>query len=303
MEAKLAFVGICIPIAAICLSVSATATDSSGAKSDNERGALTSVRSHYSEGCSGDLDLARLSALECSPGTDVPAGDSSPSLAYKPESKNESPNQTFRSSPPAGINEQIYRKNNLEFSLEGAWLPINIPFPLDVFEGDPYKLYPLRYTLVPIIASLRWHFSDIKGPMFLRGNWDLTSSASYTQIPKGPETRYYSYIMGIRRNFVPRSLRVAPYWDLRLGLGNIDARGGSHGILYAQGEDFTFTAQMGSGVRYNFNPRIGISGGLNYMHLSNAGLSGRKTNFGINVYGPMFGIVVQLRRPQEPAIH
>jgi hypothetical protein len=42
---------------------------------------------------------------------------------------------------------------------------------------------------------------------------------------------------------------------------------------------------------------------LNYMHLSNAGLSGRKTNFGINVYGPMFGIVVQLRRPQEPAIH
>jgi hypothetical protein len=196
----------------------------------------------------------------------------------------------------ADFNRKIYFRNKLEFSLQGAWLPINVPFPLDVFEGDPYNLYPLRYTLVPIIASLRWHMGDIWGPRILRGNWDLTFSGSATAIPKGPETRYFSYDMGIRRNFVPRNWRAAPFWDLRLGMGGIDAKGGPHGVPYAQGQDFTFTAQMGAGARYNFNPRCAISAGLNYMHISNAGLSGKTTNYGINVYGPMFGIDVQLRK-------
>jgi hypothetical protein len=82
--------------------------------------------------------------------------------------------------------------------------------------------------------------------------------------------------------------------DLRLGLGDIDAKGPK--VPFAQGQDFTFTAHMGSGVRYNFNARYAISAGLNYMHISNAGLSGKKNNYGINVYGPMFGIDVQLRR-------
>jgi hypothetical protein len=199
-------------------------------------------------------------------------------------------------SQPPDFNRSIYFRNKFEFSLEGGYLPINVPFPLDVFEGDAYNLYPLRYTLVPIIASLRWQMGDLRGPLILRGNWDLTLSGSATAIPRGPETRYFSYIMGIRRNFVPHNWRAAPYWDLRLGMGNIDAKGGPNGVKYAQGQDFTFTAQMGAGARYNFNSRFAISAGLNYMHLSNAGLSGAKWNYGVNVYGPMFGIEVQLRR-------
>jgi hypothetical protein len=209
------------------------------------------------------------------------------------DSKIQPSDERLRGSKPADFNRDIYYKNKLEFSLDGGWLPINVPFPFDVFEGDPYTLYPLRYTLVPIIASLRWHMTDLAGPRILRGNWDLTFSGSYTAIPRGPETRYFSYIMGIRRNFVPRNWRVAPYWDIRLGLGDINAKG-PDGVRYAQGQDFTFTANMGSGVRYNFNPHYAISAGLNYMHISNAGLSGKKTNYGINVYGPMFGIDVQL---------
>jgi hypothetical protein len=210
--------------------------------------------------------------------------------------KNQPPAERFRGSKPPGFNRDIYYKNKLEFSLEGGWLPINIPFPLDALQGDPYDLYPLRYTLVPIIASLRWQMGDIGGPWILRGNWDLTCSGSFTAIPKGPETRYFAYIMGIRRNFVPRNWRAAPYLDLRLGLGDIDAKGPK--VRFAQGQDFTFTAQMGSGARYNFNPRISLSAGMNYMHISNAGLSGKKTNYGINVYGPMVGIDVRLRRRQ-----
>ena len=203
---------------------------------------------------------------------------------------------------PGDFNRDIYYRNKLEFSLDGGWLPINVPFPLDVFVGDTYNTYPLKYTLVPIIASLRWHIDGVRGPLVLRGNFDLTLSGSVTAIPRGPESRYFSYIMGIRRNFIPRNWRAAPYFDVRLGVGNIDAKG-PQGVLYAQGEDLTFTVNMGSGVRYNFSPRYSISAGLNFMHISNLDLSegnGKPSwgvrNYGINVYGPMVGIDIQLRR-------
>lgn len=193
------------------------------------------------------------------------------------------------------FNRDIYYKNKLEFSLDVGWLPINIPFPFDVFEGDSYDLYPLRYTLVPIVASLRWHMDDLGSRWIFRGNWDLTASASATAIPRGAETHYFSYDMGVRRNFVPRNSRMAPYVDIRVGLGIIDAKG-PLGVYYAQGQNFTFTMNMGSGVRYNFNPRYAISAGLTWMHISNNNLSAPAySNYGINVYGPMFGIDIQLR--------
>ena len=213
-----------------------------------------------------------------------------------------------RKAKPRDLNRDIYYRNKFEFSLDGGWLPINVPFPLDIFVGDVYNTYPLKYMLVPIIASLRWHMNDLGGPRILRGNWDLTASGSITAIRRGPESRYFSYLMGIRRNFVPRNWRAVPYFDVRLGLGNIDAKG-PKGVQYAQGEDFTFTVNMGSGVRYNLNPRYAISAGLNFMHISNLDLSQGSgkggnwgiRNYGIHVYGPRVGIDIQLRRHQSHA--
>jgi hypothetical protein len=108
--------------------------------------------------------------------------------------------------------------------------------------------------------------------------------------------------MGMRRNFVPRNWRTTPYFDWRIGLGNIDAKGPS-GVLYAQGQDFTFTLNMGSGVRYNFSPRYGFTLGANWMHISNANLSegnGKPNwgvrNYGINVVGPIVGFDMQVFR-------
>ncbi|HTZ82280.1 MAG TPA: hypothetical protein VMB66_03765, partial [Candidatus Acidoferrales bacterium] len=54
------------------------------------------------------------------------------------------------------FNRGIFYRNKLEFSLDGGWLPVNIPFPFDFIMGDDYNTYPLKYTLVPIIGSLRW---------------------------------------------------------------------------------------------------------------------------------------------------
>jgi hypothetical protein len=220
-------------------------------------------------------------------------------------------NETVRASKPADFNRDIYFKNKFEFSQDVGWLPINIPFPFAFLLSDQYELYPLKYTLVPIIGSLRWQIDNIKGPLILRGNWDLEVSGAVVKIPRGAETRYFAYMMGMRRNFVPRNWRATPYFDWRVGLGDINAKG-PLGVPYAQGQDFTFTLNMGSGVRYNFNPRYAISAGLNWMHISNANLSEHSyepnnpnpwgfINYGINVYGPMFGIDIQLRRHQRPS--
>lgn len=231
-------------------------------------------------------------------------------LGNKPEegSKIQPSYERLQVSKPVDFNRDIYYRNKLEFSLDAGWLPINIPFPFDFMLGADYNTYPLKYTLVPIVASLRWQIGDIRGPSILRGNWDVEFTGGVIAIPRGPETRYFSYIMGMRRNFVPRNSRAAPYFDWRAGLGNIDAKG-PLGVPYAQGQDFTFTLSMGSGVRYNFNPRYAISAGLNWMHISNANLSegnGKPDwgirNYGINVYGPIFGIDIQLRRHQRNSV-
>jgi Lipid A 3-O-deacylase (PagL) len=196
------------------------------------------------------------------------------------------------------LNSSIYYKNKLEFSLETGWLPSNIPFPFDFLLGDGYNVTGLEYTLVPNFASLRWQLGEVRGPGILRGNWDLTLSGAFTVIPRGPETHYGAYDMGIRRNFVRPNWRIAPYFEYRLGLGRIDARG-PKGVPYAQGQDFTFTMMMGSGVRYNFNPRYAICAGVSWMHISNLYLSEPKfLDYGINVYGPMVGLEMRLGKPK-----
>lgn len=228
-------------------------------------------------------------------------------LENEPEGDSQNPpsTQRLRKTKPPDFNREIYYRNKLEFGLDFGFLPINIPFPLDIFVGDNYNTYPLHYTLAPIFASLRWQIDGLEGPWILRGNWDMTFTGAVTLIPRGPESRYFAYIMGIRRNFVPRNSRIAPYFDIRLGVGNTDAQGPS-GVLYAQGQDWTFTVNMGSGVRYNFSPRYAISAGMHFMHLSNLDMSEHPwtpqnptygvRNYGINVYGPMVGIDIQLRK-------
>jgi hypothetical protein len=190
-------------------------------------------------------------------------------------------------SKSSDFNRDIYYKNKLEFSLEAGWLPFNV------------WAWPLNYTLVPTVASLRWHVNNIGEPKFLRGNTDFTFSGSYTAIPRGAETHYFAFDYGIRRNFVQPRWRIVPYFEMRGGIGNINAKG-PDGVLYAQGQDLTFTFMMGGGARYNFNPRYSIAAGLTYMHVSNAYLSQPGyTDYGINVLGPIFGINIRLGKQKR----
>ncbi len=206
-----------------------------------------------------------------------------------------------RPTKPVEFNQAVYYKNKLELGLDFGVLPINIPFVFDVFLGDAYHMTPLHYTLMPIIGSLRWHVDDVGGPSILRGNWDLQASLAVTLIPRGPESRYFAFILGFRRNFVPRHGKFAPYFDGRVGLGEIDAQE-PLGAVWAQGQDFTFTLNMGSGFRYNISPSRSISFGINWMHISNLYLSQPKyPDYGINVYGPMIGVDIRLGKHHPDA--
>ena len=248
------------------------------------------------DSCSGSFSALKLLAQSGAPHPEPGAEGNTPGKDSK-----ESSNPILRDYSPTDRNRSIYYKNKLEFSLEGGRLPINIPFPFDFLLGGGYNVTGLNYTLVPIIASVRWQVDDVGGPWVLRGNWDVNFSGSVTAIPRGSETRYFSYMMGIRRNFVPRRWRVVPYLDGRAGLGNIDAKG-PLGVEYAQGQNFTFTLSLGSGVRYNFDPRYAIQAGMNYMHISNLYLSEPKyLNYGINVYGPWVGIDIRFGK-HRPAV-
>jgi Lipid A 3-O-deacylase (PagL) len=219
------------------------------------------------------------------------------------ESKRQSSDKSLRKPKRADFNRDIYYRNKLEFSLEAGWLPINIPFVFDFLTGSRFAAWPLHYTMVPNIASIRWHVDGIGGRSILRSNTDFTFSGSYTAIPRGAETRYFAFDYGIRQNFVQPRWRTVPYVEARGGVGDINAKG-PYGVLYAQGQDLTFTLMIGSGVRYNFNPRYSLAAGVTYMHVSNAYLSQpRYEDFGINVYGPIVGFNVRLgkaKRHSEP---
>lgn len=197
------------------------------------------------------------------------------------------------------FNRDIYYRNRTEFALDVGWHPVNIPFIYDFAVGDTYNMTPLKYTLVPIIASLRWHVTNVGWRSIFRGNMDFTFSGSITPIPRGPETHYYSLMFGIRRNFVYRNWRAVPFFEQRGGAGIIDAKE-PLGVLWAQGQNLTFTYNMGAGVRYNLNSKYSFSAGMNYMHISNGYLSEPAfKNYGINVYGPMFGMDVRLGKPHH----
>lgn len=197
-------------------------------------------------------------------------------------------------------NRAIYHKNKLEFSFETGWLPINIPFVFDFMLGDPYtRSSGISYTMVPNILSLRWQMDNVGAPWIFRGNWELSFSGSATIIPRGAETRYFAYDMGIRRYFVQRNWRAVPFFEGRLGMGDINA-GEPRGIPGSQGQNFTFTVMLGSGMRFNLNRRYAFWAGVSYMHVSNLYLSEpRYPDYGINVYGPMFGIDMALGRHRE----
>ena len=219
----------------------------------------------------------------------APAADTAASAVIRPVPTKKLPD----------FNRGLFYRNKTEFSVETGWLPNNVPFIFDFLTGSKFSAWPLQYTLVPNLFSLRWQIDNPWEWKFLGGSTEFSFNGSYTAIPRGPETRYIAYDYGIRRYFVQPRWRVVPYVEGRGGIGDIDAKG-PMGVLYAQGQNLTFTLMVGSGARYNFTPRYGMSAGMTFMHVSNFYLSEpKREDFGINVYGATLGFYMRLGRPRQ----
>jgi hypothetical protein len=242
-----------------------------------------------------------------------PAADDASSKSAETSAKIHAANAAaiyVKPAKPRDFNQDIYYADKLEFGFDSGYLPNNIPFVFDRMVGIYDRMAPRDYTLVPMILSLRWQFTNIGGRSIFRGNWDFSLSGAYTMIPRsvttptnmprsGAETRYFAHMWGIRRNFVQPNWRAVPYWEGRIGVGNINAKE-PLGALWAQGQDLTFTIMMGGGARYNFNSKYSLSAGAAYMHISNLYLSEpRYANYGINTWGPAFGFNVRLGGPKR----
>jgi hypothetical protein len=239
------------------------------------------------------------SGLQCSSSGAPTTSKAAQEMVPEENSKASTVAITTTKHQPPDLNRNIYYRNRLEFGLDVGWHPINIPFIFDFAVGDSYNMTPLKYTVVPVIASLRWHVTNVGWRWIFRGNMDFTFSGSITAIPRGPETHYYAFMFGIRRNFVYRNWKLVPFFEQRGGAGMIDAKE-PLGVLWAQGQNLTFTYNVGAGIRYNLNSKYSLSGGMNYMHISNGYLSEPQfLNYGINVYGPMFGMNVRLGKPRH----
>jgi Lipid A 3-O-deacylase (PagL) len=263
---------------------------------------FTRVRSGCAQLCG--LTLIGVAATLCHGQDTGPDATTDTASAISPDTSDgtqqtTAPKAVAVSVKPADFNQDIYYKNRLDYSQQLGVLPINIPFVFDVFVGGDYSQKPLHYTLMPVMPSIRWEVANVCGPSFLRGNTDITASLPFTFVLRGPEHRYGAFALGFRRNFVYRNWHSVPYFDFRAGAGFIDAQE-PHGVIYAQGQDFTFTLIMGSGVRYSFNPKWSMEVGMTYMHISNLYLSEPKyINNGINVYGPIVGFNKRLGRPKR----
>ncbi len=202
---------------------------------------------------------------------------------------------------PADFNQRVFFKNKIEASLETGFLPFNTPLILDPILGLAFsrdKAQP-NYELVPVALILRWQLYDPRGWWLLRGNTEFAFGAEYCGIPRGPESTYTGPLIGLRYNFVQPNTRVVPYLELRGGLGYTDAAQPyevqHHQPAVGQGQDFTFTFSMGSGLRYDFSERYSASLAVSFKHISNMYLSEPKYyNHGVNVVGGLVGFNVML---------
>jgi hypothetical protein len=202
---------------------------------------------------------------------------------------------------PSELNSKVYYKNKLETSYDTGCLFLNTPLLLGPVLGYAFHRKPRlpHYIIVPNTVSLRWHLDGIRGRSFWRGNTDFTIGGSYQAIVHGPESYYAAVIGGLRYNFVQPEWKLAPYAELRGGFGWTDAaqpyQVAHNEYANGQGQDFTFTVQLGTGVRYNFNSRYSVSTGIEYLHISNGYLSEPKYyNHAVNVAGPVIGVNVAL---------
>lgn len=134
-----------------------------------------------------------------------------------------------------------------------------------------------------------WMLSDPRGDGFLRGNWEFLLTAFGGGIFDGPGDILIGAEMLLRYNFVQPGSRLIPF--IQIGGGGVysDAAG-DDSIQHLIGTDLSFVLEGEIGLRYKLNERCAIHCGLDYQHISNAGLA--RHNAGVNALGGLIGLSI-----------
>jgi len=139
----------------------------------------------------------------------------------------------------------------------------------NVRSGQPNQ----AYTVAPISLTATLKLDDVGLDHYLggwlRGYSEFFFRGDYEQIVHGPENHYEGIMVGPRYNFVQPGWKIVPYVEGGVGIGFADSNPAQGGL----GQDFNFTFEAGAGARYNFCDNFFARLGVEYQHVSNAGLS------------------------------
>ena len=157
----------------------------------------------------------------------------------------------------------------------------------NVRSGEPNR----SYTIIPVDLTASLKVDDVSLDHFLggwlRGYTEFFFRGDYDQIVHGPENHFESFIVGPRYNFVQPGWKVIPYAEGGVGLAFADSKPQLGGL----GEDFNFTFTVGAGAKYQIDEHWYARLGVEYQHVSNAGLSEpTNPNHPIDALGPKLSV-------------
>jgi opacity protein-like surface antigen len=157
----------------------------------------------------------------------------------------------------------------------------------NVRSGQPNQ----AYTIVPINLTASLKLDDVGLDNFLngwvRGYSEFFFRGDYEQIVHGPENHVEDFIVGPRYNFVQPGWKLIPYAEGGVGVAFAD----SNPALGGLGQDFNFTFTVGAGAKYQINDDWFVRAGVEYQHVSNAGLSEPQfPNHPIDALGPKISV-------------
>ena len=101
------------------------------------------------------------------------------------------------------------------FSLESAYTFNVIRNPWYATFLDTYRKSNRNYNFVTEIVSARYAVTNPGGPLFLRGNLEMSGGLVRTVIVKGPESYFGGSVLGVRYNFIQPGAKLIPYAELR----------------------------------------------------------------------------------------
>jgi opacity protein-like surface antigen len=179
--------------------------------------------------------------------------------------------ETNGNTPPSCCSEKDW---TLELGSGVSWS--------NVRSGQPNQ----AYTVVPISLTASLKLDDVSLDHFmggyLRGYSEFFFRGDYEQILRGPETHFEGFMAGPRYNFVQPGWKIIPYVEGGVGFDFADSNPAGGGL----GQDFNFSFEAGAGAKYNICDDFYVRLGVEYQHLSNAGLSDPIPNHPIDELGP-----------------